>query len=256
MMLNKPRQHMKYKALIIDFDGTTIKNGQYERPTPSVIQAIQKAKQNLMVCGATGRPFSTAKWIFNDLQLTSPSIISAGTKIVDPKTGEILWQITMPKDIVAKIISTAEKYPFQIITESQLVTFPWKEDRVLQDESVIYIVEIPKEDSQAIIEDLQKIEGIVIHTVKGYEDGNIDIHITNKNGTKEHAIAQLKKLLYITTEEIIGVGDSYNDLPLFEAVGLKAAMGNGAEQLKANADYIAPSVDEDGLVDVIEKFIL
>lgn len=40
------------------------------------------------------------------------------------------------------------------------------------------------------------------------------------------------------------------------ACGLKVAMGNATEDLKAIADYIAPSVDDDGVVDVIAKFIL
>lgn len=40
------------------------------------------------------------------------------------------------------------------------------------------------------------------------------------------------------------------------AAGLKVAMGNAIDDLKAIADYIAPTVQEDGVVDVIEKYIL
>jgi len=40
------------------------------------------------------------------------------------------------------------------------------------------------------------------------------------------------------------------------ACGLKVAMGNATEDLKEIADYIAPTVDEDGVADVIEKFVL
>lgn len=40
------------------------------------------------------------------------------------------------------------------------------------------------------------------------------------------------------------------------ACGLRVAMGNAVDDLKAIADYIAPSVDDDGLAEVIEKFIL
>lgn len=63
-------------------------------------------------------------------------------------------------------------------------------------------------------------------------------------------------MIDIKKDEIIGVGDGYNDLALFEAVGLKVAMGNGVEELKAKADYITKHVDKDGLADVIEKFVL
>ena len=40
------------------------------------------------------------------------------------------------------------------------------------------------------------------------------------------------------------------------ACGLKIAMGDSVEDLKVIADYVAPTVEEDGLADVIEKFIL
>lgn len=46
-----------------------------------------------------------------------------------------------------------------------------------------------------------------------------------------------------------------NDLPLFEASGLKIAMGNGAEELKAKADYVAPSIDDDGVAFAINNHL-
>ena len=52
------------------------------------------------------------------------------------------------------------------------------------------------------------------------------------------------------------MGDGYNDFPLLMACGLKIAMGNAVPELKAIADFIAPSVEEDGVATVIEKFIL
>jgi len=53
---------------------------------------------------------------------------------------------------------------------------------------------------------------------------------------------------------MVGVGDSYNDFPLLMACGLKAAMGNSVKEILDIADYVAPSVNDDGLADVIEKF--
>lgn len=45
-------------------------------------------------------------------------------------------------------------------------------------------------------------------------------------------------------------------MPLFESVGFKVAMGNAPKELKEIADYVAPTVQEDGVADVIERFIL
>ena len=45
-------------------------------------------------------------------------------------------------------------------------------------------------------------------------------------------------------------------IPLLMACGLKIAMGNAYEELKSIADYVAPPIEEDGVADAIEKFIL
>ena len=55
---------------------------------------------------------------------------------------------------------------------------------------------------------------------------------------------------------MIAIGDGPNDFPMLMAAGFKVAMGNASDDLKAIADYIAPTVEKDGVVDVIEKFIL
>ena len=67
---------------------------------------------------------------------------------------------------------------------------------------------------------------------------------------------ELGKILNIRTHEIIGIGDGPNDFPLLMASGLKVAMGNAIPDLKAIADYVTATVEEDGVAQVIEKFVL
>ncbi|MBI5619841.1 HAD hydrolase family protein, partial [Candidatus Gottesmanbacteria bacterium] len=82
------------------------------------------------------------------------------------------------------------------------------------------------------------------------------MEITHTDASKLHGIVEVARHLNIKTEEIIGVGDGYNDFPLLMASGLKIAMGNAVPELKEIADFVAPTVDEDGVATVIEKFIL
>ena len=51
-------------------------------------------------------------------------------------------------------------------------------------------------------------------------------------------------------------GDGYNDLPMIEFAGLGVAMGNAVDEVKAAANYVTATNDEDGIAQVIEKFIL
>ena len=57
-------------------------------------------------------------------------------------------------------------------------------------------------------------------------------------------------------EQMICCGDGFNDRSMIEFAGLGVAMENAQEEVKAAADYITASNDKDGIVEVVEKFIL
>ena len=57
-------------------------------------------------------------------------------------------------------------------------------------------------------------------------------------------------------EEILTIGDQNNDIELLKAGGIKVAMGNGTPELKECADYITDTVENDGFVKAIEKYVI
>jgi len=98
-----------------------------------------------------------------------------------------------------------------------------------------------------------------LHIVKTSSDLGTQynaIYISSGEATKQHAVLKFAELVKISTKEIIGVGDHYNDFPLLIACGFKVAMGNAVPELKEIADYVAPTVEEDGLALVLNKFML
>ena len=56
-------------------------------------------------------------------------------------------------------------------------------------------------------------------------------------------------------DKTISFGDSLNDLPLAKVVDCSVAMGNAIDALKAQADIIAPSIEEDGVAVVLNQWI-
>jgi hydroxymethylpyrimidine pyrophosphatase-like HAD family hydrolase len=110
--------------------------------------------------------------------------------------------------------------------------------------------------AESLLAELKKINILSAHAVVSWKNNDIyDVHITHKEATKKHAIQLVLQKLNLEPQKVIGVGDGSNDLPLFESVGLKVAMGNASNTLKDHADYVTGSVNEDGLVQVIEEFI-
>lgn len=65
--------------------------------------------------------------------------------------------------------------------------------------------------------------------------------------TKKTGIEKILEYYHASKEEAVGIGDSENDIPMFEACGLGIAMGNGTSGIKAKADYITTDILDNGL---------
>jgi hypothetical protein len=69
--------------------------------------------------------------------------------------------------------------------------------------------------------------------------------------TKWSAVRRLAGQWGIPVEAICAAGDDVNDIPMIRGAGLGVAMGNAQPAVKAAAARVAPSHDDDGLVQVV-----
>ena len=67
-------------------------------------------------------------------------------------------------------------------------------------------------------------------------------------------VTLILKEIGVAREEVIAIGDGYNDLSMIRFAGLGIAMGNAQEPVKKAADYITLSNEEDGVAEAINKF--
>ncbi|MNC18727.1 putative phosphatase YwpJ [compost metagenome] len=74
-----------------------------------------------------------------------------------------------------------------------------------------------------------------------------NIEINHKDANKGTGVGLLAAHYGIPAEQVAVMGDSYNDLPMFETAGYKIAMGNAASLLKETADFITLSNSEHGV---------
>lgn len=80
--------------------------------------------------------------------------------------------------------------------------------------------------------------------------------ISMKHSTKKTGICKVLAYLNMTDATTIGIGDSENDLSMFEIVDIKIAMGNAPKILKEKADYITDHVNNNGVAKAINKLKL
>lgn len=247
---------MKYKALMLDIDGTIIKNSAENiLPSKKTRNAINKADELIHVGLATSRPFQYVSHIINYLHLSSPCIISSGAQIFDPVKNKVLHEKLIDISVIKRVYKIVGKYDLIVLDDGRGFKSNLKEDQVKN--PIQLWIEIPNQKQiDKILAEMSDMPSISVHKIMSRFNGNIEILIGHTKATKQFGIQKVAEILGIETREIIGIGDGYNDFPLLMACGLKIAMGNGVEEIKAIADYIAPSVEEDGVAHAIEKFIL
>jgi len=246
----------QYKGLMLDLDGTTIQNRMDSLPSRRVIDAIAKAKKKLHVTIATGRALWQAAPILDVLQLSTPIILLNGALIVDGISRKLIYDQPLRKEDYKIVTKMLEKTKLHFTVDEHEETNKYTSNYEPEKPLTIFVWDLVEAQADELIQKLIHVPTIALYKTVGWKDGTVGLNISHINATKQHGILEVSRILGIETHELIGVGDAPNDFPLLMACGFKVAMGNAIPDLKAIADYIAPSVDEDGVADVIEKFVL
>ena len=113
-----------------------------------------------------------------------------------------------------------------------------------------------------LVESDEKVSDFVSNHLKKFSDmsvvssakGLLDIWASNIS--KGSAVKVLAEKLGVNLEQVIAFGDNYNDVELFEAVGIPIAMGNSVEEIKSLAKYTTLTNDDDGIAYAIYNFII
>jgi Cof subfamily protein (haloacid dehalogenase superfamily) len=82
------------------------------------------------------------------------------------------------------------------------------------------------------------------------------LEIMQSKASKTSAIQHLQMKFNVSKEEIIALGDNYNDIGMLEYVGFGVAMGNAPEGVKQCADFVTLTNDEDGVAETLKTYIL
>lgn len=248
----------EYRAIVSDIDGTLTPITVNALPSDNVTSAIRRASDlGLSFSLATGRPYFLVKYLVDHLGNIGPSIVDNGAVIAD-RVGAVLWEANLSIDSANRILDLSRGFD---LVRASCDTGGIDNPRIIPSGSKVRklsIHDISIDEGEAIIasikEEFKDVEGVKAASYKG--EPLIDVYFSDVQATKFHAVQKLAELLGISPEQMIGVGDGYNDYPMLEACGLKVAMGNAVDELKVIADIVAPSIEQDGLAKVIEDYYL
>jgi Cof subfamily protein (haloacid dehalogenase superfamily) len=82
------------------------------------------------------------------------------------------------------------------------------------------------------------------------------LDVTHPEANKGTAVVALSEHLSIPPDEIVTIGDGFNDIAMFRRGGFAVAMGNAAPAVKDAADVVTTANGEDGFAIAVERYLL
>ncbi len=268
---------MKYKMLVMDMDDTLLRHDL--SISQKNIESIKKAQDlGVKVILASGRPDCAMNYYASklDIDKNESYIISYnGAIISESKTKKIIFKKFLKSEHAKLLYKISKRNNVFIHTyeEKKIVTPQNNEYTEIESQITgMDVVEQEKKFENFLENDVVKILMLEKPEKLSELEENLKPHLTNdltmftskpyflefmnKDVDKGKAVERLAEQLNIKREEVICMGDSYNDLSMIKYAGLGVAMGNAPDDIKNQSDYIAPTNMDDGVAYVIEKFIL
>jgi Cof subfamily protein (haloacid dehalogenase superfamily) len=260
-----------YKAIVSDFDGTLVDSSLI------ISDKVQKAIKNYIKSGgifsiATGRDYHGAlKEICENLGIETLHIVRGGSEIVSSKTHQVVWGKYIDSQLLSELLAflhSKKNIYFVAEREEKIYTpngvkhsmfgknavFGVLNDLELHNVPKVFLP--PPENKPDIVlslfEELQQ-KFPQLHIIKTGSKDSLGIDINDAGVSKHLALLEYSKLMHVSPQEIIGIGDSYNDYPLLSACGYKVAMGNAPEELAQIADKIVDTQHNDGILELFNS---
>lgn len=268
------------RLLVLDIDGTIA--GESNTVREPVLAAIRAAQATgVQVAIATGRMFCSALRFHQAVGSQLPLIAYQGALIKDPQTQVVHRHWPIDRAMTARILDDLEQSRWR----SALSIHFYLDDRLhVRDLSPVTQLYLERSDIEPVIvgdlrrllpqeptkilalsDDPDLIADLMIHLRQRYSPAELYLtrsvatffeatHPAVNKGTAVRYLAEA--LLGIPASEVMAIGDNFNDVEMLQYAGFSVAMGNAPPEVQAIADWVAPSVEADGVAAAIAEFLL
>ena len=262
------------KAILSDFDGTLVSDkGTYHPQTKDLIKKLQK--KGICFSIATGRSsMARVGEIIKELEIDGYHIFNGGAVIMDTKTGIRHWYQPISPSSAQKIIDYLKNNHIVFITEKPARSYlsnkieipPFLKGTIVDPldylvdytdiVKIVVLVSANYLDATKVRDHIIALESLCADlsyiTYQYGEKSGFDL--TSEKSTKHTAVLEYLKILGLKKEEVVGIGNDFNDYPLFTACGYTIAMPDSPKELKEIANFIAPK-GKNGMVSALEKIL-
>lgn len=266
---------MNFKAICSDIDGTLLNS---ERDlSPRLKSIIRLFPKEFPVILASSRMPDAMRHLLRDLDKPSEPLIAYNGGFVLDKSGNILDSVTIPIDLVAKILEMTRKTEIHVSLYHGENWYEPKEDYWAKREAQNTKVEPTWMKGEAVL-NLWAKDNLGAHKVMVMGDSNEiswlfgELHLHHANElhlyrskdtyieiaprkiSKATALKLVLENLYdFGMEDVIAFGDNYNDIDLIQSVGWGVAVANARPEVKAVSKEITLHHKEDGVAAALER---
>ena len=272
--------NQEIKLLVLDIDGTIA--GKSNQISAKVKKAIQAARaKGIQVAVATGRMYRSAVRFHQEIGSTLPLLAYQGAWIQDPATQKMHRHWTVAKQTAVQLLDYFEQPELRsllsvhfYINDCLYVRELTSETRLYSERSGIEAIAVGDlrqaltvEPTKvlALCDDTEIIDKLLSNLRQQYTPA--ELYLTKSVATFFEATNPLinkgvgvrylaEELLEIAAANVMAIGDNFNDVEMLEYAGIGIAMGNAPSDVKAIAQWVAPSVEQNGVAVAIEKFLL
>ncbi len=262
--------------IALDLDGTLLTNEKLISPrTKLALNKMKEAGHQLVI--STGRPYRASKQYYAELDLTTPIVNFNGAHVHHPRSHEFRTShTTIPKETAFSILEMCRSYNINnVITEvmDQVYVEKWDDsfyevfdmpkseviigpiDQKLDENPTSVLISTPRSEILQLIKALdQEHAEMVDQRSWGYPSDIIEI--IRKGTNKAVGLKRVADYLSIPMDRVVAFGDEENDLEMIEAAGHGVAMGNATHSIKAIANHITHTNEDDGIASFLEQHFL
>ncbi|MGN0343252.1 MAG: Cof-type HAD-IIB family hydrolase [Roseburia sp.] len=266
----------QYEMIVLDLDGTLLTSEKKISPaTREILIRLQEAGKRVVL--ASGRPTSGIMNLAHELKLDifgNYVLAFNGGRIINCATGEIVYNRTIPKEFLAPVYETICGLGLRIVTygDNEIILGNGRdrycelEGRInnvpmIEVDDFLQYVDFPVNKCLAAgePEEIAQAQNVMRERfgweLNIFRSEPFFLEIMPQSIDKAHSLGQLLEHLHMQREQMICCGDGFNDRSMIAFAGLGVAMDNAQPEVKEVADYVTASNDEDGIVQVVRRFM-
>ncbi len=263
-----------YKAVFTDMDGTLLT----EHHTVSHItqkKISQLIHEGILVIPISARPLHGMLHITSHIFPQDIPIVSLNGSYIWHKNN-IIYEAAVPLAEAEAVNALAAKHPVSAMYYSQMAWYASHNTDAVKKEQKITPVQVTVQpfdktittwnekstgpnkiliagDPSLILAIEQEMLQHFGNSLNIYKSQPKYLEVMNRAASKTCAMQFIMEMYGLKKEEVIAIGDNYNDKGMIEFAGLGIAMGNAPEEIKAAADMVTDTNNRDGVARVLDK---